>query len=119
MLDKGQEDDWFDSPFITGFSIVAAVCAGGVRALGAASSTHPIVDVRLFANRNFAAANVMMLMLGVVLYGSTVLLPQYLQLLMGYTAQQAGHGAVAGRLRGHGADAGGRRAHVRGSTRAV
>ena len=51
---------------------------------------NPIVDVNLFRERNFAAASFMMLALGLVLYGSTVLLPQYLQIVMGYSAQQAG-----------------------------
>ncbi len=89
VLDKGQEDNWFESPFITVFSIV-----GGVALVAfvwrARRSDNPIVDVHLFRNRNFAAASFMMLALGLVLYGSTVLLPQYLQIVMGYSAQQAG-----------------------------
>src|SRR5262249_46321568 len=51
---------------------------------------YPVVDLRLLRNANFAMSNVMIFVLGVVLYGSTVLIPQYLQELMGYTAQQAG-----------------------------
>ena len=57
--------------------------------------------MRLFKSRNFAAANVMMLTLGVALFGTTVLLPQYLQVLMGYTRAAGGHGALAGRVRRH------------------
>src|SRR5207248_2848439 len=49
-----------------------------------------VVDVRLFKNASFASANLMMLVLGIALYGSTVLLPLYLQIWMGYSAQQAG-----------------------------
>ena len=51
---------------------------------------HPVLDVRLFKSRNFSVACIMMFMLGAALYGATVLIPQSLQTLMGYTAQQAG-----------------------------
>ena len=54
------------------------------------NNEHPIVEVRLFKNRNFATANLMMLSLGMALFGTTVLLPQYLQIWMGYSAQDAG-----------------------------
>jgi DHA2 family multidrug resistance protein len=51
---------------------------------------EPIVDVRLFKNFNFASSNVMFFVVGIVLFSSTVLLPQFLQTLMGYTAEAAG-----------------------------
>ena len=51
---------------------------------------NPVVDVNMFKSRTFASANVMMMTLGMALYGSTVLLPQFTQVLMGYTAQQSG-----------------------------
>jgi DHA2 family multidrug resistance protein len=51
---------------------------------------EPIVDVRLFKNSNFAAANMMMFMVGAISFASTVLMPQFLQTLLGYTAQKAG-----------------------------
>ena len=88
-LDKGQEDDWFGSRFITTLIILAAV---GLVSLVIWEWRHkePIVDVRLFKMFNFASCNVMMFVLGVVLFSSTVLLPQFLQTLMGYTAQTAG-----------------------------
>jgi len=89
VLDKGQEDNWFDSPFITGFSIVAAVSLVTF-VLWERKHRAPIVDVKMFRDPSFASANVMMLILGAALFGSTVLLPQYLQVLMGYSAQQAG-----------------------------
>jgi DHA2 family multidrug resistance protein len=50
----------------------------------------PIVDVRLFKNANFATANMMMFMVGAISFATTVLMPQFLQTLMGYTAQSAG-----------------------------
>jgi MFS transporter, DHA2 family, multidrug resistance protein len=88
-LDKGQEDDWFGSRFITTLIIAAAV---GLISLVIWEWRHkePIVDVRLFKMFNFASCNVMMFVLGAVLFSSTVLLPQFLQTLMGYTAQAAG-----------------------------
>ncbi len=89
VLDKGQEDDWFGSPFITTMSVVAAVSLVALAAWEWRQE-HPIVDVKLLGQRNFGVACLMMLMLGVVLFGSTVLLPQYLQTVMGYTAEQAG-----------------------------
>ncbi len=89
VLDKGQEDDWFHSGVITGFTIVAAVSLVSF-VFWELNHDTPIVDIRMFKRRSFAVANVLMLMLGVALFGSTVLLPQYLQVLMGYTAQQSG-----------------------------
>jgi len=59
---------------------------------------EPIVDVRLFKVPNVAASNLMFLMLGMALFSSTVLMPQLLQTLMGYSAQQAGMVLSAGAL---------------------
>ncbi len=89
MLDKGQEDDWFGSDFITILAITAGLC---LTALILYEWFHkdPIVDVRLFKNTNFATANMMMFMVGAVSFATTVLMPQFLQTLMGYTAQSAG-----------------------------
>ena len=53
----------------------------------------PIVDLRLLANRNFAIANLLMFMLGFILLGQTVLLPQLVQQLLGYTATAGRAGA--------------------------
>ena len=89
VLDKGQEEDWFASGSITAFSIVAAAALLAF-VVWEWRQEHPVVEVRLFRSRSFAAANVMMLTLGIALFGSTVLLPQYLQVWMGYSAQQAG-----------------------------
>jgi DHA2 family multidrug resistance protein len=97
VLDKGQEEDWFNSSFITGFAIVAAVC---LVSFGFWEWNHdnPIVDLKMYKRRSFAVANMLMLTLGLALWGSTVLLPQYLQVLMGYTAQQAGMALSPGGL---------------------
>jgi DHA2 family multidrug resistance protein len=89
VLDKGQEEDWFHSSFIV-IALAIAVSCLVTFVLWEWRHPNPVVDVRLFKNRSFALSNLMMFMLGVSLYGSTVLLPQYMQTLMGYTAQQAG-----------------------------
>jgi len=97
VLDKGQEDDWFGSHFITTLVVIAAV---GLISLVIWEwfQKEPIVDVRLFENFNVATTNLMFLMLGAALFSSTVLMPQLLQTLMGYTAQKAGNVLSAGAL---------------------
>ena len=89
MLDKGQEDDWFGSLFIVALALTAAV---GLIALVIWEWFHdtPIVDVRLYKNVNFLGANFMMFILGIMLFSSLVMMPQFLQTLMGYTAESAG-----------------------------
>jgi DHA2 family multidrug resistance protein len=89
MLDKGQREDWLESPFIMVLAVTAAV-ALVVLVLWEWRHPRPIVDLRLLATRNFAVAFLMMFVLGMVLFGSTVLLPLFLQTLVGYTAEQAG-----------------------------
>ena len=89
VLDKGQEDDWFASSTITAFAVVSAVALVSF-VLWEWRQEHPVVEVRLFKNPSFAASNLMMLVLGMILFGSTVLLPQFTQILMGWSAQDAG-----------------------------
>src|SRR5262249_34840346 len=89
VLDKGQEEDWLHSSFIVTALALAVGCLSAF-VVWEWRHPNPVVDVKLFKNRSFALSNLMMFMLGVSLYGSTVLLPQYMQSLMGYTAQQAG-----------------------------
>ena len=89
LLDKGQEEDWFGSDFIVTLTVVAVVCLVSL-VIYEWRHNEPIVDVRLFKNSNFAAANMMMFMVGAISFASTVLMPQFLQTLLGYTAQKAG-----------------------------
>jgi DHA2 family multidrug resistance protein len=88
-LDKGQEDDWFGSHFITILIVTAAVGLVSL-VIWEWYQKEPIVDVRLFKIFNVASTNLMFFVVGVVLFSSTVLLPQFLQTLMGYTAESAG-----------------------------
>jgi len=97
MLDKGQEDDWFGSHFITTLAIVAAVCLISL-VIWEWFQKSPIIDVRMFKNFNFASANVMIFMLGVMLFSSLVMMPQFLQTLLGYTSQLSGLALSAGGL---------------------
>src|SRR5580698_256124 len=89
VLDKGQEDDWFGSHFIVTLMVISAV---SLIALVFWELHHkaPIIDIRMFKSFNFAIASVMMFFLGVLLFSSLVMMPQFLQTLMGYTAESAG-----------------------------
>ncbi len=93
VLDKGQEDDWFGSHIITFFIIVCAVSL--VSLIGwslyqASRGRRPILNLTLFKRRSFAIAFMLLFILGFALYSSTVLVPQLVQTLMGYTAELAG-----------------------------
>lgn len=96
-LDRGQREDWFSSPMIIAFAVVS----------GAALLTFipweltrrdPIVHVHLFSRRNFMIANIFMLLLGMILFGTTQFIPQLLQEVLGYTATNAGLALTMGGL---------------------
>jgi DHA2 family multidrug resistance protein len=89
MLDKGQEDDWFGSDFIVTLAITAAVLLIGfiIREL---MIDQPIVHLELLKYRTFAAGIFFVTVLGFVLYGSLVLLPLFMQTLLGWTSATAG-----------------------------
>ena len=89
VFDKGQRDDWFGSHFIVACTIIAIV--GLVLFLYRESTVeHPIVDLSLYRKRNFVMTQIVMLLIGAALYSTTVLIPQFLQEMLGYTAEQAG-----------------------------
>ena len=89
VLDKGQDADWFSAVWIRWFSVISALACIGfvVREL---SSDHPIADLRIFKNRNFAVGTVLISIAAVLAYGPMTLLPLFLQGLMGYSALQGG-----------------------------
>src|ERR1700723_1351813 len=89
VLDKGQEDDWFGSHVIVTLSVISIVCLSFL-VIWELRVKEPILDIRLFRNVNFATASVMMFMVGAASFSTTVLMPQFLQSLLGYTAQSAG-----------------------------
>jgi DHA2 family multidrug resistance protein len=97
VFDKGQRDDWFESNFILASTVISVACLVAV-VIWELRQSAPIVDFGLLRDRNFASASVMMFMLGLVLFGSTVLLPQFMQTLLGYSAENAGMALSPGGL---------------------
>jgi DHA2 family multidrug resistance protein len=93
VLDKGQEDDWFSSHLITFFTVAAVIAFitmiwWEIKQLR--EGHRPILNLTLFKRRNFAISFVLMFVLGFSLYGTTILIPQLVQTLLGYTAELAG-----------------------------
>jgi DHA2 family multidrug resistance protein len=97
VLDKGQEKDWFGDTRITAFFIIA-MCALVAFVFWEWNHEDPVVDLKLLRIRNFGTAIFLQFILGMVLFGSTVLIPQFLQVLMGYTAELAGMALSPGAL---------------------
>ncbi|HEX7387851.1 MAG TPA: DHA2 family efflux MFS transporter permease subunit [Castellaniella sp.] len=89
MLDKGKDLDWFGSPFIAVLAIVAVI-AFVYFIIWELTASHPVVDLTLFAERNFSAGTVALSIAYGVFFGTVVLLPLWLQNTMGYTATWAG-----------------------------
>jgi DHA2 family multidrug resistance protein len=95
VLDKGQRDDWFESHFIVALSLIAASSLIFV-IIWEWRHKDPIIDLHLFRDRTFAVSNLLMFMLGFALLGSTLLLPLFMQTLLGYSAEQAGLALMPG-----------------------
>ncbi len=93
VLDKGQEDDWFSSHLITFFAVamvVAFVAMIWWELKQLREGHRPILNLTLFKRRNFSISFLLMFVLGFSLYGTTILIPQLVQTLLGYTAELAG-----------------------------
>src|SRR3954467_6782370 len=89
MLDQGKDLDWFSSPIIVALAVTTALCFC-LFLVWALTDDHPVVDLRLFANRNFSTGTVAIALSYGAYFGSIVLLPLWLQQYMGYTATDAG-----------------------------
>jgi DHA2 family multidrug resistance protein len=89
-LDKGQEEDWFHSDWICWLVTVSTLAFIGF-ILWELKTKDPLVDLRVFKNRNFAVGLVLMTIIGAILYGTTAELPLFMQTLMGYPALQSGY----------------------------
>ena len=89
VLDKGQEDDWFSSPFIVR-SVLIAIVALVAFVVWELRVKEPIVNLRVLGNRNFATGTALIATVGIALYGTTALLPLFLQTLLNYPALQSG-----------------------------
>jgi DHA2 family multidrug resistance protein len=89
VLDTGQTEDWFSSSWVVWCSVVTVVALVAF-VIWELSTKDPIVNLRVFKNRNFAVGTILIASVGVVLYGSTALLPLFLQTLLGYPAVESG-----------------------------
>jgi DHA2 family multidrug resistance protein len=89
MLDKGQEDDWFSSQFIVVMTVIAVVCLVTF-VIWELRAAQPLVHFRLLKYRTFATGTAISATLGFVLFGSIVLIPLFMQELLGFPAITAG-----------------------------
>jgi DHA2 family multidrug resistance protein len=89
VLDRGERDDWLESHFIATFLVIAVV-AIAIAIWWEWRHDDPVVELTLLRERNFAIANVYYFLFAFGLFGSTVLIPEMLQTLFGYTATDAG-----------------------------
>jgi DHA2 family multidrug resistance protein len=89
VLDKGQQEDWFNSSFIILFSLIFIASLVALIWVEL-THEHPIIDLRLFRNLSFSTGNFIMFVVGFCLYSSIMLIPLFLQTLMGYSATDAG-----------------------------
>jgi DHA2 family multidrug resistance protein len=90
VLEEGNKDDWFASPFIFRLAIVAAVFLTAFIVIELKIS-KPLVNLRLLARRNFGIGVLANVLVGFALFGSVYLLPQYLGQAQGYNAEQIGN----------------------------
>jgi len=95
--DRGQREDWFSSGFIVATAAISAVSLISL-VLWELNHDDPVVDLRLLKNRNFALTILVMATTGMILFGTTQLIPQMLQQVLGYTAMDAGLALTAGGL---------------------
>lgn len=89
VLDKGQSEDWFNSSFIISLTVLTVVALATLIWVEL-THEHPIVNLRLFKDLSFSAGNLIMFVVGFCLYSSIMLIPLFLQTLMGYSATDAG-----------------------------
>ncbi|TNF50191.1 DHA2 family efflux MFS transporter permease subunit [bacterium] len=89
ILDTGQRDDWFSSPTISALAVISFV-ALGFFIINERYAEHPIVNLKLLKDRSFTSGSIVMFFVFFNLFGSIVLLPIFLQTLMGYTSLHAG-----------------------------
>jgi len=89
MLDRGQQEDWFNSQFIVLLACVAFFCIV-LLIFWELHHESPVLDLRIFKDRSFATGNLIVFLGFFAFYGAIVLLPLFLQTLLGYTSYQAG-----------------------------
>ena len=89
VLERGQEKNWFDSSFIIGWSILSATALLAL-IFWELHTKEPIIDLRILRNRPLAVGSTVVLLYGIALLGTTFILPQFTQTLLGYSACQSG-----------------------------
>ncbi|EIG59333.1 multidrug efflux MFS transporter [Bradyrhizobium canariense] len=89
VLEEGNKDDWFGSPFIVKLSVIAAVALIAFLIIEL-TVKKPLLNLRLLVRRNFGFGMLANFLLGIALYGSVFILPQYLARIQGYNAEQIG-----------------------------
>jgi DHA2 family multidrug resistance protein len=94
-LDRGQREDWFSSPMISGAAALSVLCLA-FAIPWELSRREPIVPLAMFGRRNFGIASIFLLITGVIIFGTTQFIPQLLQQVLGYTATDAGLAMTAG-----------------------
>jgi len=89
VLEDGNKDDWFGSTYITDLSIIAAIALSLFFWIEF-TSKKPLLNLRLLGRRNFGFGTLANFLLGMALYGSVFILPQYLSEIQGYDSEQIG-----------------------------
>ncbi|MGO8818233.1 MAG: DHA2 family efflux MFS transporter permease subunit [Terriglobia bacterium] len=89
ILDKGQESDWFSADWIRWFAVISAVSMVAF-VVHEWRARHPLVDLHVLGDRNLAIGCFLIGLIGIVIYGTTTLLPLFLQDLLDYPAYQSG-----------------------------
>jgi DHA2 family multidrug resistance protein len=89
MMDRGEDEGWFGSPLIFRLALLSGIGIAGA-VIWLLSVKKPVVDLRVFKDRNFAISSILIVGMSVILYGTSVLIPQFAQQTIGYTATWAG-----------------------------
>ena len=90
VLDRGNQDDWFSSQMLVFAAIVAVISIGFFIAYTLTGKHHPLFDLRIFRDRNFLVASLIMTTIGIGFFGGMVLQSLYLQNFLGYPTFEAG-----------------------------
>src|SRR6476646_10873241 len=90
VLEEGNKDDWFGSPFIVKLAVVAAISLS-LFVVIELSIEKPLLQLRLLTRRNFGMGTVAAIFVGFAMFGSVYLLPAYLGQVQRYNAEQIGN----------------------------
>jgi DHA2 family multidrug resistance protein len=97
MLEEGQSDEWFDSPFIVSMALMAVIGLAGF-VLRQLRFKEPIVDLRLLRHRSLWAGSLLSIVVGMALYGALFAIPIFASTVMGYNSQDIGLMLLPGAL---------------------